>query len=469
MSASAPHLPMSRHWVLMALLLAGLGEAAVIQVHRDEVAIDANGRCSLIEAIENAENDDRSHVDCRAGDGADEIRLAANGTYEFTAPAAPGADTAMPMIKSSLVIDGRGSSITRLDRYDTPPFRFIVAYEADLTLHNLVFEGGRLYAQYAFDGGGVIWQRGGKLTVGNVRFVDNGVAPNGRGGAVYIADGAPGQVSGAVATFEDCVFEDNFVDSVSGQPGTGGGAIMIERGALQIDRCAFVGNRTAQAGTPQAGVGGAINISDHGAPAGAPDAVAVNAHVRNSTFSGNLAGQAGALNLQSVQGFKLNLDLGHVTLLGNAAFGPVKGIGANAGNQTGVINVGYLASIVHGNGAGSQDRDCSVTGGIGRVFFQSLGGNLLGPGRGCTPDPFGDDVLDTDVWAHVEPALVDNGHDLKPGSSLIDLVAYGICAHGQSIDQRGRVRGGGAGAGGAHCDVGAMEYYDDVLFADGFD
>jgi len=461
-----------RWLALVPALTFDVASAAVIVVARDEVQVLENGRCSLIEAIENAENDDRGHGDCVAGHGADVIRLAANADYVIATPLAPGSDTALPLITSTLTIEGYGSTIRRLDRPATPAFRFMVSYEADLTLRNLTFQSGRLATSYAFEGGAVLWQRGGNLSVSNVRFVDNGVSPNGRGGAIYLSTGAPGLPTTTVATFEDCVFENNFVDALSGQSGTGGGAIMIEAGMLEIDRCAFVGNRTGQAATPQAGSGGAINLSDHAASIHDPDAVAVNAIVGNTTFSGNRAGMAGAINLQSVQGFQLNLHLNLVTLVDNSAFGPVKGIGANAGNQTGQINVRYAASIVHGNGAGSNDKDCTATGGLGRVIFESGGGNLLHPGRGCTPDAFGDDFLDPDVWTHIEPIRVDHGHDLKVGSPLVDAIVFGLCGHGSSLDQRRRVRGGGAGSGGAHCDVGAVEFYgesDDVIFADGFD
>ena len=64
-----------------ALLLAlgrGVGAAATITVTTSNPNIAADGQCSLIEAIVNANNDAATHADCPAGSGADTIVLPAN-------------------------------------------------------------------------------------------------------------------------------------------------------------------------------------------------------------------------------------------------------------------------------------------------------------------------------------------------------------------------------------------------------
>lgn len=461
-------------WALVAGLpvLAGTGRAAVLDVHPDEVEVLANGRCSLIEAVENALADARIHQDCRPGSGADTVRLAVGGNYVFRAPATAGSATALPLITSELTIDGRGSTIRRSDHGSTPPFRFLASLDTQLTLTDLDFVGGRLLTQAFYEGGGVLWQRGGELILRRVRLLDNGVGDNGRGGAILITTAGNGR--SAQARLEDCLFQDNFVSSVPGQHSTGGGALFIESGELEIERCAFIGNRTQPVALPQGGGGGALAITDHAADGShIVDGLATRVWVRDSTFSGNRAVDAGAIRVHAVQGFHLALELLHVTLVDNLAVSPSNGIGAHAGAVAplGQVFISYATSILHGNGTGASDRDCLATGGIQRVYWQSLGGNLLHPDRGCTADPFGDDFLDTQLWNHIEPVLADHGHDLKADSPLVDAVTWAACQPGHSLDQRGRTRAGGPGAGGAHCDVGAVERHDsgdDRIFAHGF-
>lgn len=454
---------------MVSLLVASVAQAVDIEVHAGEVVILENGRCSLREAIINAQADDAVHPDCRAGDGADVIGLAPDSQYLLYDPVASGFDEGLPAISSTITIEGRGSVIKRGDHPSIPPFRLLGTHDADLVLRDLTLQGGLLETGMFFDGGAAIYMRGGTLVAENVRFIDNGVYPNGRGGAVLVSTGT--DPARAQATFRDCLFTGNHVDSIPGQHTTGGGAINIQNGDLVVERCAFVGNRTRMDPDElDGGAGGALLVSDlasridgHG--------FGTTAVVRDSTFSGNQAGNAGAIHVQSVQGFWLQLFLQQVTMTRNRALGPVAGIGAHAGT-TGQVYIGYVGSILHGNGSSITGKDCVTTGGMPRVYWESQSGNLLGPDRGCVPDPFDGDFLDDDVWAHIEADLVDNGHELKPDSLLVDVVSGGLCDHGVSRDQRGRIRGGGPGQGGVHCDIGAVEFYgktDDTIFRDGFE
>src|SRR5690348_6670925 len=71
-----------------ALLLAlgqGVGAAATITVTTSNPNIAADGQCSLIEAIVNANNDAATHPDCPAGSGADTIVLPANANLTLSA------------------------------------------------------------------------------------------------------------------------------------------------------------------------------------------------------------------------------------------------------------------------------------------------------------------------------------------------------------------------------------------------
>ena len=67
---------------IVALTLAGLpAAAATITVTTTDQTAVADGACSLPEAIVNANDDDATHGDCAAGDGADVVALASGATY----------------------------------------------------------------------------------------------------------------------------------------------------------------------------------------------------------------------------------------------------------------------------------------------------------------------------------------------------------------------------------------------------
>jgi hypothetical protein len=70
-----------------ALLLAlgqGVATAATITVTTNDPRIIADGQCSLVEAIVNANNDAPTHPDCAAGSGADTIVLPASANVMAT-------------------------------------------------------------------------------------------------------------------------------------------------------------------------------------------------------------------------------------------------------------------------------------------------------------------------------------------------------------------------------------------------
>lgn len=116
-------------------------------------------------------------------------------------------------------------------------------------------------------------------------------------------------------------------------------------------------------------------------------------------------------------------------------------------------------SIISGNGPGALANDCNSAG--------SEGGNLIGDGARCNlasqpSDRFG-----------IDPGLVDLAdlggfaqvHAIGPGA--IDFGIDGPCS---ATDQRGAARPmDGDGDGIAHCDVGAYEAENPVLFASGFE
>lgn len=145
--------------------------ASEIRVDTDvPEAVAGDGRCSLIEAMDNANGDRRIHLDCGAGSGADRIILAAGGIYLLTGPYGDGAN-GLPAVTAPLIIDGNGASIER--DAEASVFR-IFESRSVLVLNSLTVAGG-----FADVGGGLL--SNGHLTLNDVRVSDN--AAN-RGGGI---------------------------------------------------------------------------------------------------------------------------------------------------------------------------------------------------------------------------------------------------------------------------------------------
>jgi hypothetical protein len=101
-----------------ALLLAlgqGMATAATITVTTNDPYIVADGQCSLIEAIVNANNNAATHADCASGSGADTIVLPANANITLSSAYAttPSGPTGLPLIASPITIQGNGATIAR--------------------------------------------------------------------------------------------------------------------------------------------------------------------------------------------------------------------------------------------------------------------------------------------------------------------------------------------------------------------
>jgi hypothetical protein len=132
-----------------ALLLAlgqGVATAATITVTTNNPNIAADGQCSLIEAIVNANNDAATHADCAAGSGADTIVLPANGNVTLSNANVTlyGIPFGLPLITSRITIEGNGATIAR--QGDAPAFGLIAVTgfrtPGDLTLQSVTLNGG---------------------------------------------------------------------------------------------------------------------------------------------------------------------------------------------------------------------------------------------------------------------------------------------------------------------------------------
>jgi hypothetical protein len=228
--------------VASILVMGAFGQlwAATITVDTVNPNPVPDGWCSLIEAIENANDDAAVHADCPAGAGADVIELGLGLTYTLDAVHnTTDGPNGLPVISSGITINGSGSTVERDDL--AANFRiFHIDTDGDLTLNDLTirrgdadsFDGGAVHNRGAVvlnscevsdssanRGGGLYnWANGGDatMTLRNSWITYNAAS---QGGGIYTRTS-----SGRSATLElvGCVVSDN-----SGrQPGDFGGAII---------------------------------------------------------------------------------------------------------------------------------------------------------------------------------------------------------------------------------------------------
>jgi len=226
-----------------ALLLAMAGMGAefaaraetdnVITVVNGEVALAKNGKCSLIEAINNA-NDTVDGIankpgndDCAAGNpnGADVIQLPAGGAFSVS----KSVDyyygyTALPVITSKITVEGNGSTITRTGKKD---MRFFTAVSdtydagaADLTLNDLTLTNGK----NIYYSGGAIYAYQATLTINNCTITGNEAGANG---------------GGIFAGYTDVTITES---TISGNKSYGGGGVYAGYGSVTIIDSTLSGN-----------------------------------------------------------------------------------------------------------------------------------------------------------------------------------------------------------------------------------
>ena len=122
----------------IALLLTlgqGTALAATINVAADTPPdISADGKCSLVEAIVNANADAATHADCVSGNGKDTIVLPAGSTQHVSSYYRNDAriGNALPVIHSAVIIEGRSSRISMPGEVDRS--LFVVDPAGELTV-----------------------------------------------------------------------------------------------------------------------------------------------------------------------------------------------------------------------------------------------------------------------------------------------------------------------------------------------
>jgi hypothetical protein len=414
-----------------ALLLAlgqGVATAATITVTTNDPRIVADGQCSLVEAIVNANNDAATHADCPSGSGADTIVLPANGNvmlsnvycrYTNTPFCGP---VGLPPIASRITIEGNGATIHR--QGNAPTFGLISvrgnfplpAMPGDLTLQGVTLTGGS-------DFGGL--SNNGALSIKN-----------------SIISGNPG---GGVSNSGTATIENSTISGNRSNFRRGGG-VHNYGGTLAILNSTISGNTTNSGG------GGVYNGGIYNSG---------TLTIKNSTIAGNTANVGGG----GVYNHGGTLAISNSTISGNRA-----GRGGGVSNLVGYYsvpgNVTLSNSLIAGNRAGTapeieNDARSIVT----ANNFNLFGSNGNAGVSGFVPGPT--DIVPGVSVAQIVGSLKNNGgptqtHALVAGSPAIDAGDPGGCRDNSgallATDQRGFARHiDGNNDGAARCDIGAVE------------
>jgi hypothetical protein len=498
--------------LLVAVGLIGFGlsvSAATIPVTTTNPAVAADGQCSLIEAIDNANADAATHADCPAGSGADTIELANSTTYTLDQVYVTSyGPNGLPIIHSNVTIDGRNSTIRRAPA--APAFRILVVNSSGtLALNDLTLEGGDSGPTYcggallnAFGsaaltrttvtgstatGGGGICNSSGPMTLDDSVIELNTASGVGGGGILSLAE-----VADASLILEATLIQNNTAAGTGGgvyiqseidpwvstmqvvestvngnHAGSAGGGMAIWRTTAEITRSTFNDN-TVETTEDWGGSGGGLLISDSGV------------FMSNSTVSGNEAGGAATTMIFSGRGGGVSvvgggwgvtpvvdtvLILEDSTICDNTAQTYGGGISVYRYAGTMAVEVELRNTIV----AENLEADGAILGNCieeSPAIVSSLDFNLADD---LTCNLVGtDDLVVADVMLGV---LADNGgptltHQPEAGSPAIDSGDDAMCP---LIDQHGNIRPwDGDDDGQVHCDRGAVEL-GAPFFADGFE
>lgn len=401
---------------------------ATIPVVNGEVAIVNNNKCSLMEAIINARatTNNQMRADCTSGNinGPDTVSLPNNGDFVLTAPHnSQFGPTGLPVITTSMTIEGHGSVIRRATPYTTPEFRIMaVDPGVNLTLRDTTISNGN--TQY-YLGGGIL--NHGNLTIERGTIRDN---------LVY-------DMGGGILNTGNLVVTDSRIINNGGYNGGGGltntqGATTTITGSLIADNESFY--YTA-------------GISNYG-----------EIVITNSTVSGNSSWENGAGGITNYETGVMTLN--NVTVTGNEV--SYDGIG-------GVLNLGDLTlnrTIISGNffDYASDNYDTiyqSEITNVGTITVDNR--NVFGYAGeddtgGFNPGPT--DVVPSVQLSAVLTPLADNGGPtatfaLPAGSPALDLAPNAHCTVTpvNGVDQRGEPRNqnGVGGVTNNECDAGSFE------------
>lgn len=468
---------------------------ATIAVVNGEVAISANGKCSLMEAIINARaiRAGQLQADCTAGNlsGVDTVSLPSGGEFVLTAPHnTQFGPTGLPVITTGVIINGNGATIRRSDVSGTPKFRILaVDKDGSLTVRNTTISNGQ--GDYYVHGGGIYSK--GVLTIENSTISSNRAD---YGGGVYAksatitgsrildneARGYYGGYGGGLdvnqLTLVNSIVAGNIAwggEEWADLGGGFGGGVNMNHGTIIgstiSGNMATDGWDSMNYGIPVPGVGGGVWASG-------------NVTIANSTISGNEANYGGGVYIGGVG----NVSLVHTTVTGNHAEVDTEGshgyYDSTGGKGGGIfLNVLYhfdesscgtttlRGVILSGNSTDDTGREMWVDGAsssctptVNANAFNLFGRSGNSGVIGFTPGA--NDIIPTVGLNAILSPLADNGgptqtHALPANSPALDVAPNASCtaAPVNGVDQRGQPRNanGKGGASANECDAGSFE------------
>jgi predicted outer membrane repeat protein len=444
--------------------------------------IRADGKCSLFEAIINANRDARRHLDCVAGSGTDRIVLPANSQQVLRA------DQAVPTISSPIVIEGRGSEIVRnaISELDF----LAVGAQGNLTLNETTVTGAAGLSRIGYGVSNL-----GRLVLNDSRLVNTGGLVN-SGGRAELHDSAVtgtrtnpnGYAYGGIQNRGGGVLVlTNSIVSGNWAQFRGGGLDNDRNSTARLTNSVVSGNEISYEGSG----GGIYNqgtlvlvgttVSGNRAEFGAGIATSGKATIRSSTISGNRVhvvydyqsaggiGNSGQLTIVNstvsnnvAPGYGGGISSqGSLTLVSSTVTGNTLTADAGQGySQNGggiAVHDGAITlrrSIVSGNTA-STVREIWVD---SDVVVNANDFNLFGHGgeagvAGFTPGST--DIVPNDPIDGILLPLADNGgrtrtHALAIGSPALDASPDDDGC--PAVDQRQNPR-----PRGPACDIGSFE------------
>ena len=433
-------------------LLVPNAHAATITVNSGQIAVlVADGQCSLIEAINNANTDsDTSGGDCLAGSGPDTINLP-GGAFTFTAPYVyDEGNNGLPTITSEITIQGNGSDI-QLGGAAVGIRLAQVSATGDLTVVDTLITGGYMYdATY---GGGVFRVDGGELTLDSSTLSGN--ATRSYGGAVFALNNATLTIA-------------NNNSTVQGNSAFRGGGVYSRDSDTTIEQANISGNYAERTGGGIHANGGSLTITDstiddNGWEPGQIGVVGytyyggglladnVTLSITGSTFVGNYAGYGGGggLRLEDI----VDAQIERTTITGNTTTGNGGGVQWGAYGDSGPYPVtGVIRdSLIAGNSAGGDGGGVRLTVGELTVERTTVSGN--------TATYSGGGISAGDVLTIDQSAIINNTATVYDGG--------GLHLSGETQVTNSTISGNEAGAAGGGVSVYATDAtFDNVTISD---
>lgn len=446
--------------------LSSISLATTITVTDPSTPAVANGLCSIVEALDNANADANVHADCSKGNGADTIKLKPSTTYVLaSANNATFGPTGLPVITSTITINGFDSTIKRDTNKSDSKFRLVaVGASGKLTLNDLTLSGGLTGwpPEFPYYDCGLGLVGAGILNFGSLKMTNSRLSDN----ASQAFNGGGLASSGTATLYSTEIANNSTADDGAGIAACGklaifdsqigansaneiGGGVLISSGEAYIDSTTILRNDAVTGG----------GISNSG-----------SLSLVNSTVAYNNAGSRYSPHFGG--GGIANQDLLRVfnsTISNNSAKNGIGGGIYNNKARSVLVN-----TTVAGNAA---DEGSNIRNNVGSDMDlqNTLIADKAGPGLDC----HNDGIVGMSLSSLVEDAscpsayigdpklgpLTNNGgktstHALLPRSIAIDKGNDGICKAKpiNNLDQRGSSRlADGDEDGAVHCDIGAYE------------